>query len=814
MLVEDKVLIDVHEIEELLVEIAKELPIIRPISEFIHLNLLLPYQHLPFWEAVKTVSTRFEAMPFAELQLFKDQVKSGFLPFSLIEEKFLRLQPQSKDELARIFSEPDFIFPHHDLRVGALHQLWNESLGVNIIQLSDSMLIKWIGMYLDQGISLWEMPGADDLGFYQTVRNLITKSFIKPSPFNSSSESFAETPEESIRADLEFLSRKKEYQKEYLRESIFTLRGWAGLLYCLEKNPQLLPFKRNVKLIDFIAIKLRLEKAWILEHDSSGAFPNFSEACTQVPNPLLEGPYFNVFRACQEALEEVTYQKVLKGLGAPGAPSASVADYQAVFCMDDRESALRKHLEELTPKMETFGTAGHYGIECLYQHFDDAYPKKQCPAPLPAKVLIRDLVKTKNGFKRDALAHHLIQPSHDLVDDWWHSLSEGVRSAGLLTMNLFFPLAFKNLKNVLDVVPNSELQYLNQGEVPTAEGLKIGYRHEEMAELIYQQLMLIGFVKHFAPLVFIIGHGSNSVNNPYFATYGCGACSGRPGSANARTFVGMANIPEVRRLIEQKYGLVIPKETSFVAGFHDTCRDVVELFNTDQVPAHLAEDLKRFKKYMSVALYKNARQRSQAFKLVSYRPESREAQKEVLRRSYSLFETRPELGHTDVAFSIVGRRSLTKGLQLARPAFLQSYDRSVDPTGDILAASLGAVIPVTSGINLDYYFSRVDNLRFGAGSKLPQNIVGNIGVSHGTESDLLFGLPFQMIDQHTPLRLFVLVEQTPEIALYAVQKSALVKEIVFNNWVHYGCWDEVSDSFYIFRNGEMQRIGKELVGVC
>jgi uncharacterized protein YbcC (UPF0753/DUF2309 family) len=162
------------------------------------------------------------------------------------------------------------------------------------------------------------------------------------------------------------------------------------------------------------------------------------------------------------------------------------------------------------------------------------------------------------------------------------------------------------------------------------------------------------------------------------------------------------------------------------------------------------------------------------------------------------------MGHTNVAFAIVGKREFTYGLNLKRRSFLQSYDPKSDPRGETLAQTLGAVIPVCSGINLDYFFSRVDNLRFGAGSKLPQNVVGNLGTSHGTESDLLFGLPFQMIDQHQPLRLFVLVEQTPEVALKAIQANPLVKQIVYNNWIYYGCYDDNDKNFYFFQDGSMK----------
>jgi uncharacterized protein YbcC (UPF0753/DUF2309 family) len=265
----------------------------------------------------------------------------------------------------------------------------------------------------------------------------------------------------------------------------------------------------------------------------------------------------------------------------------------------------------------------------------------------------------------------------------------------------------------------------------------------------------------------------------------------------------MANNSEVRKLVEHKYGLKIPDGTHFVAAFHDTTKDVVKLFETHLIPEKLQKSFVKFKSYLSLALYKNAKERCQFFKRVTYRKIGKDAQKEVIRRSVSLFETRPELGHTNVTFSIVARRNLTFGLNLNRRAFLQSYDPTVDPDGKLLAASLGAVIPVTSGINLDYFFSRVDNMRFGAGSKLPQNIVGNFGVSHGTESDLLFGLPFQMIDQHQALRLLVLVEQKPQIALSAIQSNPLVRQIVYNNWIYYAAICPDTRKFYFFKDGQM-----------
>lgn len=793
---------------QFLQDVARDLPIIRPIKEFIHLNLLLPFQHLNFWDALLQVSSRFEAMPLADIKFYREKILSKDIPMELLEQKIRRysLEAQRDSIMSHILHE-SFEFTHHDSRVGRLHEHWNDLLKINVIQLSDGMLIKWLGMFLDQGIGHWEMPGSDQQSFYHCIKQLLQDSYFRPEPFNQVDlrDFFPSTPEEAIEEHLKFLCPDVELQREYCEESILTLRGWAGIIFSVQQNPALLSFRRNITLVDFLAVKLVLERAWIRQENVDGLTPEFRLVPPRKLNPILEETRFLAFRICQEALEEVSYKRVLDKITENAHRRESEVEFQAVFCMDDRECSLRRRLEDLSPKIETYGTAGHFGIECMYQHHDDVFPKKQCPAPMQPKYLLKD-VSLANYYAKSAhtLSFDAIQPSSNILGDWVFSHLNAVKSAVKLGFNLFFPLAFENLQNVIEKKPDTELKILRDASAPfTEDGLKPGYTPEEMADVVFSQLKLIGFVHHLAPLVFIVGHGSNTSNNPYFATYGCGACSGRPGSANARAFAHMANHPEVRKIVATKYGLSIPASTHFVAAFHDTTKDVVKLFDTHLIPEGQRKRFLKYKKYLSLALYKNAKERCQSFKRVTYAPISKDAQKEVIRRSLSFFETRPELGHTNVCFSIVARRNLTYGLNLGRRSFLQSYDPTVDPDGKLLAASLGAVIPVTSGISLDYFFSRVDNIRFGAGSKLPQNIVGNFGVSHGTESDLLFGLPFQMIDQHQPLRLLVLVEQRPEIALSAIQENPLVRQIVYNNWVYYAAISPLDRKFYFFKEGQM-----------
>ena len=149
-----------------------------------------------------------------------------------------------------------------------------------------------------------------------------------------------------------------------------------------------------------------------------------------------------------------------------------------------------------------------------------------------------------------------------------------------------------------------------------------------------------------------------------------------------------------------------------------------------------------------------------------------------------MFEPRPELNHATNALCIVGRRSLTRNLFLDRRSFLNSFDYQVDPEGKYLLNILKAAAPVCGGINLEYYFSRVDNQKLGAGTKLPHNVMGLFGVANGIDGDLRPGLPSQMIEMHDPVRLLMIVEHYPEVVLRTIQQSPETYEWFKHQWVH------------------------------
>ena len=196
------------------------------------------------------------------------------------------------------------------------------------------------------------------------------------------------------------------------------------------------------------------------------------------------------------------------------------------------------------------------------------------------------------------------------------------------------------------------------------------YTPQEATDRLAQLFKNIGTMTHFARLVVLTGHGARSVNNPFLAAYNCGACCGREGGPNARVFARCANSPEVRALLAEQHGIVVPADTWFVGGYHDTTSDLVELYDLDAVPMSHERDLAKARHVLDEARAKNALERCSKFYLADGIKTKDAALKHVEVRSRDVAEVRPELGHSTNAAIIVGRRALTRGRFMDRRAFL------------------------------------------------------------------------------------------------------------------------------------------------
>jgi uncharacterized protein YbcC (UPF0753/DUF2309 family) len=260
----------------------------------------------------------------------------------------------------------------------------------------------------------------------------------------------------------------------------------------------------------------------------------------------------------------------------------------------------------------------------------------------------------------------------------------------------------------------------------------------------------------------------------------------------------MANHTSVRALLVEQ-SIIIPDDTRFIAALHNTSRDEISYFDAQQDD----DMLRQFQQTMHLALQYNAKERCRWFELAPKNSNTLDkAHEHVIGRASSIFEPRPELNHSNNLYCIVGRRSLTRDLFMDRRAFLQSYNPASDTDGSILVKVLSAVIPVCGGINLEYLFSRIDNSVYGAGTKLPHNVIGLLGVANGVEGDLRTGLPSQMIEVHEPARLLMLVEQQTPIIDLAIQNLGTLKEWLDNEWIRFvACHPETRELKLYHRDG-------------
>ena len=74
-----------------------------------------------------------------------------------------------------------------------------------------------------------------------------------------------------------------------------------------------------------------------------------------------------------------------------------------------------------------------------------------------------------------------------------------------------------------------------------------GSRVDEMTDIGERLLRDIGLTSGFARLVLLLGHGSNSLNNPHNRPTTAAPAAGAAGGPNARALAQILNDPRVRR---------------------------------------------------------------------------------------------------------------------------------------------------------------------------------------------------------------------------------------------------------------------------
>ena len=781
-------------------ELKHYLPSQTPLKDFIHHNTLHAFQGSKFFDAIFKASKIFGYQVTLQLTDFRELYKIGRIKENVLERIIVQNKGQEhlvKWKLNLLSKEYDTL---NKSRIGVLRANWKSQYKIDLDSMVQPLLFRVLASYLDQGISIWKFP-TNVNGFLASIRELEKNSFTSFFKTQSAKQLLLNGDCE-IKNLLNIVVGDEAYFEQYLFDQQFSHHGWSGMVSAIEDQPKTLLDYRSISIHDLIVFELLLEIDALIfrfKKDWKPLCENINSEPINLFEDVLKTEINEVFTLWQQAFEWSYYDEVLAGIAKTKKQKKTDTSksFQAMFCIDERECSLRRHIESVDKNCETLGTPGFFSVEFFFQPENGKFYDKLCPAPVTPKYLIKEL-----GVVEER-KHELLytDKAHTLFVGSIMSLTLGFWAGVRLFLNIFRPKMSPAISNAFThMAKNSKLTIENFNTEHRENDLQIGFTVDEMATRVESLLRGIGLIKEFAPIVYVIAHGSSSANNPHHGAHDCGACSGRPGSVNAKVFAFMANHLKVREILKNK-GIVIPAETQFIGGLHDTAGDEIEFYDEEI----LSEKNKRLhlinKSSFEDALDLNAKERSRRFASIKTKSNLRTVRKAIKDRSVSLFEPRPELGHGTNTLCIVGSRNMSKDLFLDRRAFMNSYDYKTDLDGKLLTGIMKPLGPVCGGINLEYYFSRVDNHKFGAGTKLPHNVMGLFGVANSCDGDLRPGLPLQMIEVHDPVRLLIIVEHFPDVVLKTIQSVPEMYEWFINEWVHLVAINPETNKFYYFNKG-------------
>ena len=491
---------------------------------------------------------------------------------------------------------------------------------------------------------------------------------------------------------------------------------------------------------------------------------------------------------------ELSYQHRLIDLLTAGGdrslvpPDNSRCAAQLVFCIDVRSERFRRALEHCDPLLETRGFAGFFGLPIRYTPIGTQAARPQLPGLLAPAI---EATQTTGNERDDAAMGHSRARRLEAQAGWqpFQRQPSGAFSlVEMLGLGYVSAILHRHFGGAASPIDSIGLTTPDADTLRPHLCLADGDSVARKADLVSSILQAMSLTTGFARLLVLVGHGSQSANNPQAAALDCGACGGQTGEVNARVLAGLLNDLSVRVQLRQR-GLDIPDDTMAVAALHNTTTDEVTLFDVAQLPASHTAELQRLQRSLLEAGHRTRAERAPHLGIAPLLTQPERLLKQFRHRARDWAQTRPEWGLADNAAFIVAPRSRTLGLDLAGRSFLHDYTWADDRDGAVLELIMTAPMLVTHWINLQYLASTVDPERYGSGNKVLHNVAcGRIGVFEGNTGDLRIGLSRQSLHDgerwmHTPLRLSVFIDAPQDRIDTIIAKHATVRQLVEHQWL-------------------------------
>ncbi|HET8829810.1 MAG TPA: putative inorganic carbon transporter subunit DabA, partial [Pelobium sp.] len=320
-----------------------------PLYAFVTSNPLAGYEKSSFESAIQEATKNLGGSAFPETYMFQQALESGEIDEQVLSAGLAENGFETNPE----FHLQQMATVKPTEQKNANHQL-------------DSIMCKWLGVFMDEGSAEWEMPYKTQ-GFYVAWKklakydkeiNTIAKSKIP----NSALEALDEV--------LKAYSEKE--QLAIFKHHIAALPGWTGYINYRTESNSAWQQKYPISMVDYLAVRL-----WIAKHSGAELIPCKSLKLETNNTLKLKHTWLKAWEKTWQnqlsfALKASSFSPKTKKL------EQNTPDAQLVFCIDTRSELIRRHIEKVG-NYETFGYAGFFGIAMDYQNPDTGLTRKSCP---------------------------------------------------------------------------------------------------------------------------------------------------------------------------------------------------------------------------------------------------------------------------------------------------------------------------------------------------------------------------------------------------------------------------------------------------
>lgn len=655
--------------------------------------------------------------------------------------------------------------------------------------------------HFDEGQARWKQEGQDGLFAswqYLAARDHAPRIVMGHRNFRIGAAALPNEPWQLIAEALAELQVAEGEWATYCTALLMSVNGWAATS-AFRRWSAALEGRGDDTIVELLAVRMAWELLLL-----RGAAPSISAGWAAAKagwsaaftHHARDHQSWNLQRAIEYAYQLPLARQLSLAVRAVASPAGSPAhtapvpplQSQLAFCIDVRSEPFRRALEVVAPRVQTLGFAGFFGAPIAYRSVAGV-TRPQLPGLLASRLLVDDVGDDSAiASAREELNNPMLRVT-TLLTSLAVTGFPFVEMSGIVVAPTLLRSALGTSSKTVDPARagadgrlQSQLKPRITGDI---EGN--GIDAEARAGLAANMLRGMSLVDNFAPLLVLVGHTSHSCNNPQSASLSCGACGGQSGEVNARVMAAVLNEPDVRRAL-RGHGIDVPSTTHVAAAVHNTTTDNVTLYDGDDVPGSHAEHWVMLEQQLQQAGDAARRGRAPLLRITASTPAA--LQTAFRTRATNWSEVRPEWGLARNASFIVAPRARTAGIDLQGRAFLHDYNHAADLGYAVLEAIMTAPMLVTHWINMQYYASTVDNLRYGSGDKTLHNVVGaSLGVLEGASGDLRTGLALQSLHDgdtwyHEPLRLSVFIEAPAAAIDSVIQQHDVVRHLVDGEWLH------------------------------